>query len=52
MAAPSDRSPSQRLPVVRLTLLALTMLAGLALFFALGRRTPILVEPTVVESVP
>lgn len=41
-----------RPPTSRLVVLALVVLAGLGLFFALGRGTPAVVTPAVVEVTP
>jgi hypothetical protein len=41
-----------RPPTSRLVVLALVVLTGLGLFFALGRRTPAVAAPAVVEETP
>jgi hypothetical protein len=49
----SDAPASQtRLPLLRLTLLGLLLLIGLALFFTLGRRTPVIAAPVTSEARP
>ena len=48
-----DRSaPRLRLPPLRLTLLAIVVLTGLALFFWLAPRTPVVVSEPTMEVVP
>ncbi|HEV8150381.1 MAG TPA: hypothetical protein VGP61_09395 [Gemmatimonadales bacterium] len=42
----------RRLPLARLILLGLVILAGLGLFLALSRRTPVVVQPAGTESRP
>lgn len=41
-----------RLPIARLVLLALVVLAGLGLFLALSRGTPVVVHPVGTEIRP
>jgi hypothetical protein len=47
----SDPSAQRaRLPILRLMLLAIVIVAGLALFFTVGRRTPVVVTPPAPEG--
>jgi hypothetical protein len=41
-----------RLPVARLIILGLVLLIGLGLFFVLGPRTPVMVNPSSSEVQP
>jgi hypothetical protein len=50
MSDPS--APRARLPILRLTLLVVVIVAGLALFFTIGRRTPVVVVPAGAEVRP
>jgi len=47
----SEPGSSTRISGMRLATLALVVLTGLALFFALARRTPVVVHPDV-EATP
>jgi hypothetical protein len=47
----TDPGSAPRVSLARLVMLALVLLTGLVLFFALARRTPVMIHPDV-EATP